>query len=118
MRTEACHLNPYLIERQGLTDADVAEIVRLHNVRENVFKDLETLTPTEDAGMIRVCVSMVENLEFALQRAWKFEVTKSMHTWWFLSPHCSCPKNENWAVFFNGGEEARHIDEECVLHAK
>lgn len=118
MKTEAWMLNPHLIAQQKLTDAEIEEIVRLHNVRENVFKEMETLTPTKDARMITVCVSMVENLEYALQRAWRFEVTKSMHTWWFLSPHCSCPKDKNWIVFFNGGEEDRHIDEECVLHTK
>jgi hypothetical protein len=125
MKTETWMLNPVLVERQALTDAEITEIVRLHNVRENVFKELESLNPTIDTRMVTVCVSMIENLEFALQRAWRFTEDKAMHTWWFMSPHCTCPKNDNWAIFINGGKplpwmrhEGRLVDEECVLHTK
>jgi len=111
-------LNQRLITEQELTDAEVEEIVALHNVRETVFETMETLTPNADCIKLSICVAQVEHLEYALQEAWRFDQTKSMHTWWFLSPHCTCPKNENWAVFFNGGQSDRHIDEECVLHAK
>ncbi len=118
MKTEAWMLNPYLVSQQELTPAEIDEIVRLHNVRESVFETMKSLTPSQDRSILAICVSMVESLEFALQEAWRFDLTKSMHTWWFLSPHCSCPKDENWIVFLKGGEDDRHVNEECVLHAK
>ncbi len=118
MIIESWMLNPRIVAKQKLTEAEITEIVDLHNVRESVFDTMKSLTPNVDRGKLSICVAQVEHLEFALQKAWRFVQTKSMHTWWFLSPHCSCPKDENWLVFCNGGEDDRHINEECVLHAK
>ena len=90
-------LNPYLIDKQELTEAEVEYIKHLHGIREELFKNMEPLNPEnpEELEMLRHGAEELRDIEFALQRAWKFEENSEYHSWWFRIPHCTCPKLDN-----------------------
>lgn len=88
-------LNKNLIKSQGLSDDDVLELVRLHEVREKLFDSMDKLDPIKDNDSLRLYAKLLESLEYNMQRVWKFEQNPEFHTWWFKVPHCTCPKMDN-----------------------
>lgn len=108
-------LNKRLIEQQGLTEQEVAYIEQLHAQREEMFKEMEALdpAPTMDRTKLREYVGKLEQLEFEMQRGWKFEVNRDYHTWWYCAPHCECPKMDNREL---QGTKYRITAGSCPLH--
>jgi len=90
-------LNERLIEQQGLSNDDVAELEYLHDTREILFRQAESLDPTyaPDLGLLQLYADLLESLEYNMQRVWKFDQDASKHSWWFRLPHCKCPKMDN-----------------------
>ncbi len=109
-------LNPELIARQGLTDLEVGELEILHHEREQLFARMESLDPTKeyDRVILRQSVDELEQLEFSMQRAWRFDETRSMHSWWYRAPHCKCPKLDNADPIMSA--QGRIIAGDCPLH--
>ncbi len=110
-------LNANLIERQGLTDEEVAYVEDIHQERENVFALMEACDPWIEAGraMLSGYASEVERIEFRLQSAWKFDQNKLWHSWWFRVPHCLCPKMDNSE---NVGCDRRIYVSNCPIHGQ
>ena len=103
-------LNRFLAAKQGLTQDEINFIEELHTERLSIFSAMEKLSKKSDFSHF---VKNLEILEFKLQRAWKFPETRSMHSWWFRVPHCSCPKDENE---IRRGIELRIINKKCPVH--
>ena len=62
---------------------------------------------------IRESAEMIENIEYQMQEAWKFDRTSDMHTHWLDNPACSCPKMDNRERFYTG---QRIYIEKCLVH--
>jgi len=109
-------LNPRLVFNQGLDQCDIDRLEKLHEARENMFQDMETLDPENADHLIklRTYVVLLDALEFEMQRAWKFDQDPSKHTWWYQAPHCECPKMDNADPLMGFG--GRIINNNCPLH--
>lgn len=105
-------LNQALIKKQKLSPTEVTEIARLHQKRETLFL---AMSETPLSPKLKEAVKELEDLEFALQKAWGFTQDPNYHTWWYRAPHCSCPKLDNQD---NYGTSMRVINQNCVLHGK
>ena len=106
-------LNENLIKSQQLTQEEVAGIHCLHQVRLELFDQMQELNPQQDRQNVAMFVEIVEQVEFALQRAWRFDETRDKHTWWCQVPHCTCPVDANLRLV---GKRERAIDSQCAVH--
>jgi hypothetical protein len=104
-------LNPQLVMNQKLTIDEINELKTLHLIRIKLFERMEKTT---DKHQLNISTHLLENLEFALQRAWHFKEDRLLHSWWFQAPYCTCPKNENWEHW----GIKRIINPNCILHRK
>jgi len=106
-------LNPHLVEKQGLTEDDVAELEHLHTVREKLFAAVEQLDPGFQNDSIQLYAALLESLEFDMQRVWKFPQDRSFHSWWYRMPHCQCPQMDNADPIY----AHRIISGNCPVHS-
>ena len=108
-------LNRRLIESQGLVDCEVKQIEDLHVIRETLFDNVRGLNPNDadELEMIRHAAVELRDLEFAMQRAWRFEEIKNRHTWWYQIPHCSCPYMDNMDMV---GVNEKWSNGTCPVH--
>jgi len=60
-------------------------------------------------------VEQLKQFEFQLQELWNFERDIKKHRYWYLIPHCRCPKMDNDDCF---GINRRIINLECPWHGK
>lgn len=56
----------------------------------------------------------LENLEFAMQRAWGIPESVNHHTWWLYPTQCLCPKMDNRDPAYYGS--GKIIVENCPIH--
>lgn len=99
--------NYRLIERQGLTQGEVLILCRIHDKKDLIF---EKIKKARSKKMYTQLSEELEQIEFAMQRAWKFDEDRKHHTWWCQVPKCKC-QNLN-------REEARRINPACPIHSK
>lgn len=88
-------LNKKLIKKQKLTYKEIKKIHQLHSLKKIVFEWISTTTCKED---LKNLVKIVTELEFSLQRSWKFTEDIKCHKFWEV-PKCKCPQidnNERW----------------------
>jgi len=102
--------NSFLVKKQGLSEEEVKLIVLKHEEREKVFEQMERI---EDPRMLHSFASLVELIEFELQKLWKFPQDAQQHCWWFRVPHCRCPKLDNAERVGTG---QRVINGDCPVH--
>lgn len=105
------YLNPFLIKQQNLLDDDLEKVINLHNKIHDLFDEIEECS---DVSKYHNYAALLENLEYELQDAWKFERDSSKHCWWYKIPHCKCPKLDNrdrWGI------NERVISEFCPVHS-
>ena len=108
------NLNPRLIKQQGLTVEDVISLNALHKEREELFDKFETNNLKKlSREEIDELILELEDLEFIMQRVWKFDENRKRHTWWNKMPNCSCRIVGNY-----GKETKRIIDKGCPIHGK
>lgn len=109
------YLNQRLVLRQKLTQEEIDKIVDLHNERARLFWEWERLNPENpiDRDTMRAAPAIVEAIEFALQRAWKFPADRRYHSWWYKIPHCACPKLDNQDA---QGTDQRIYVKGCPVH--
>ena len=105
------YLNPLLVMKQGLTEKEIETLKALHLIRLGLF---DTLANTECRRLLRAGVILIEQCEFAMQRAWRFEENVNYHSWWYHTPHCSCPKIDNEERYGTGAGKV--INKACILH--
>lgn len=89
---EGIRLNERLILQQQLSESEVAEILRLHEYKLTIRAKMKALPP--DNPKIKAYAKDLEQIEFLLQDAWKFERNINYHKFW-EAPHCTCPKMDN-----------------------
>lgn len=104
-------LNPKFVKEQDLTKADEAKIHLLHNEKQMLFAEMEKLEA--DDPSLRSYVAKIEDLEFRMQDAWKWDRDADKHTHWFQAPHCKCPQMDNWDM---AGTKYRVTNGDCPLH--
>lgn len=108
-------INPALVKSKNVNDNDVSEIKKLHISRIELF-EMMSLTSPEDPDskpFFEECVAMLKDIEFLLQKHWGFDEDEDFHVWWFIAPHCTCPKIDNAERI---GTKYRIINQSCPLH--
>lgn len=102
--------NQELITRQGLTKEDIAQLDILYANLKEVFDRASESTDSKELA----CLSIkVEEIEFELQKAWKFEQNIAMHSYWNKIPNCDCPYYDNRDLFGTG---KRIYNQSCPVH--
>lgn len=102
--------NQDLIKRQGLVEEDIKELDKTYETLKNLFLQAQEAT---DSKQLAVIAMQVEQVEFELQRIWKFEQNDAMHTYWCQIPHCECPIMDNRDLFGTG---KRIYSASCPVH--
>jgi len=102
-------LNARLISNQDLKKEEVDKIYKLHRVRNCYITLMNISTSKED---LRYLSQIVTQIDFQLQRLWKFKEDSSYHRFWDL-PKCDCPKMDNQDVYGTG---YRYINPNCLIH--
>ena len=107
---EGIRLNERMILQQNLSESEVAEILRLHEYKLTVRARMRALP--SDNPKIKAYAKDLEQIEFLLQDAWKFERNINYHKFWEVT-HCTCPKMDNDDVW-PSGHYVRNF--ECPVH--
>lgn len=103
-------LNSRLIAQQGLTQAEVDHLKKLHLQRMEIEERLDAATDTKTIQ--EVFVEWTSN-QFALQRGWGFPEDARYHPSHRLSK-CSCPTADNDERI---GTDYFITNEGCPIHA-
>jgi len=88
-------LNEMLVEKQKLTSKDKENIQKLHEEKDELFKKILVWLEDQNKEKIKESGILLEEIEFKMQDAWKFERNSNMHTHWIENPACSCPIMDN-----------------------
>lgn len=102
-------INSRLVANQGLETDTVVKINKLHVVR-NCY--LTLIEEVDDKEVLKHFSNIITQIDFQLQRLWKFKEDSSYHRFWEL-PKCECPKMDNQDVYGTGH---RYINPNCILH--
>ena len=102
-------LNSRLIANQGLNQEEVNKILKLNRVRNCYLTLMEIYDDKDD---LRYLCGMITQIDFQLQKLWKFKVDSLYHKFWEL-PKCECPKMDNSDAHGTGH---RYINPNCKLH--
>lgn len=84
-------LNPMLIKLQNLDTAALKKLAELHTRKDDLFTIAEQWNRDNNLKRLLKGAKELEQIEFAMQRAWKFEEDSNKHTWKILYPGCTCP---------------------------
>jgi hypothetical protein len=60
-------------------------------------------------------VAQIEEIEFKLQKTWKFEQDSAKHSYWYEVKGCLCPKLDNSDAMYSG---RRIINNSCPFHGE
>ena len=103
------YLNSNLIKQQLLNDTDLERLKFLHIGKYNLHEQMKN---TDDKYLLRMFSRMITDIEFELQRTWKFPMDKNFHRFWYI-PKCQCPKMDNNDAYPTGYYV---ISEMCPIH--
>ena len=112
VNNEGVRLNERLIIQKGLSEAEVEQILRLHEYKLTIRGKMKALPPNNPK--IRAYAKELEQLEFLLQEAWKFPRDANFHRFWEM-PHCTCPKMDNEDAY-PSGYYVKNLS--CPVHGK
>lgn len=87
-------MNTRLVKQQRLSKEDEQRIINLHIRKQDLFKEMERATLIGDKDELKTLDTLVTDLEFVLQDAWRFPRDIKFHKFW-ERPGCSCPKMDN-----------------------
>jgi hypothetical protein len=99
------HYNEALADKQGLTDADRED---LDKVYEELFYALEHPEVFADIE------ANVRQIEFNLQRLWRFPEDPKFHRYQLEIKGCTCPKLDNYELIGHTADRYRVSD--CPWH--
>jgi len=99
-------LNPHLVKKQKLTSRDIERLMP-------AYEELALILSKDCPLPVDEIEDAITGAEYKLQRLWQFDLNYKMHSYWFHSERCSCPKVENSELFGTG---LRHYGRECELH--
>ncbi len=103
------NLNARLLAKQNVSDTDTILLHQLHEIKHYVFQLMEN---TDDSDRLKKYANIVENIEYRLQKHWRFSIDRNMHEW-YLVPKCSCPKSDNSDM---KGTIYRTVSGNCKVH--
>ena len=106
------YLSPGLALKQEMTAEDIEKVKALHVKLHNLFIEI---TKCSDETKYPQYVKQVEDIEYEMQDAWKFERDVNRHSWWYKIPHCVCPVLDN---IDSWGLPRRVISGVCPMHGK
>lgn len=104
-------VNSRLVTNQGLDLDEVDKVNKLHKVRNCYLTLMEN---TDDSVELKRLSLFVTQIDFQLQKLWKFKVDSAYHRFWEL-PKCQCPASDNLDTFGTGH---RYINPNCKIHGK
>lgn len=102
-------LNVRLMARQDLSYADIEAVKKAHLKMKALFAKINK---TDDSIKLKKLAEKIKEIEFEMQRAWKFPENNAMHSWWYEAPKCLCPKLDNR----DSRGHLQYIREDCPLH--
>ena len=103
------YLNPGLIRRNGLTQAEVDKLKALHCELYEVYLKMEA---TDDPAELKTLFKETTRIETAQQKLWKFVPSENFH-YWFEVPKCLCARLDNMERL---GTPYRIISSNCPVH--
>jgi hypothetical protein len=86
-------LNRSLIQKQGLTDEEVKEIISLHRERLSLVRLMSQMEASQKE-YLKALAERVTEVDYKLQDVWGFPRNVNYHKF-FTLPHCLCPKMDN-----------------------
>ncbi len=104
-------INMRLVSARGIPDDDIEKIQKLQNLKTYHYDIIEIL---DDKFEIRTVSYIITQIDFQLQKLWKFELDETKHRWFEL-PKCSCPKMDN---LDNLGTPYKIINPDCIIHGE
>lgn len=104
-------INSRLVTNQGLDLDEVDKVNKLHKVRNCYLTLMEN---TDDSVELKRLSLFITQIDFQLQKLWKFKVDSAYHRFWEL-PKCQCPASDNLDTFGTGH---RYINPNCKIHGK
>jgi hypothetical protein len=107
-------LNSYLVIKQDLSNRDIAKIKKLHKKKNKLFSMVKYWLKKGEFRKVIQSGKKIQEIEFSMQKAWKFNLDESKHTHWFLNPACSCPKMDNFDRFGTGSI----YSSKCLVHGQ
>jgi|DEB0MinimDraft_6_1074348.scaffolds.fasta_scaffold04658_2 hypothetical protein len=110
LKGQTITLSEQLIKSQSLSTEDVATILGLHARKLALYEELET---AEDFSLEALGRELRE-VEYALQRAWKFPQSAKYHRFW-EAPRCACPKMDNAERY---PSDLAIVNGNCPLHGE
>jgi len=96
---------------KNLKDAKTERVKWLHCIKNELFNLMKSEKP--DSPALQWCVEMLQDLEFDAQEAMGFKKDSDLHSWWHMSPHCTCCSEINEKHF---GKFGKIINKGCPLH--
>lgn len=102
-------LNSRLVSQRGLEQDEVDALKETHVAKEQLFAQMADCTEPQE---IRKLAADNQDIEFSQQAMWRFDLSPHFHYWW-LVPHCSCPKLDNKDEH---GTSMIYVDSECIVH--
>ena len=102
-------VNSRLVTNQGLDLDEVDKVNKLHKVRNCYLTLMEN---TDDSVELKRLSLFITQIDFQLQKLWKFKVDSAYHRFWEL-PKCQCPASDNLDTFGTGH---RYINPNCKIH--
>lgn len=103
------YLNESLAKRQGITDKELENLIRLHEMKLFLFSRMKVVA---DKEYLRDAATIFKGIEFAMQRNWRFPEDEAFHEWYTV-PQCSCPKMDN---FERRGTGRKIVNLACIIH--
>jgi hypothetical protein len=85
-------LNEDLIKRQKISSETIQLLVEKHVEKLKIF---QLMKDTDDVVELKKLAENVTEIEFCLQKLWKFKEDLNYH-YWFEVPKCTCPKIDNF----------------------
>ena len=98
-----------------LNDDEKQRIKALHSLAKQIIDFNDQCAKLGGvAEVIKSNNNTLQELEFEMQRVWKFEVNANYHTWWLEHAACTCPKMDNKDPMFYGA--GKIISSDCPIH--
>lgn len=98
-------INMALAAQQKITDEGIEKLNALYKVLDEVISRPEYFDNP---------VRQIEQLEFKLQKLWKFPQDARYHTHWVKIKGCTCPKMDNKNFF---GSDICLVNQTCPWHS-
>lgn len=102
-------INIELAKKQKLTTQEIEGLKLLYEELSSIFLKAEQATEKE----LMILSMQLEELEYKLQEAWKFEKNPNKHSYWYKIPQCTCPKLDNADLWETG---TRIFNPQCMVH--